>query len=101
MNRTVLDLVTVTPNGHLQVRLRREIVEDATGEVQGFAYQRTTIQVGADYNAVLATLNAALAKDSGSTIQDADWQRVRDIATATWTPAVVQAWAALQAAAMK
>ncbi len=92
--RTVVDQVTVTTSGHLEVRLRREIVENE--KVLAFEYHRTTIRVDEDCDATLAILNVHLTRDGYPPVENPSWQRIRDIAKVTWTSAIRKAWVEAQ-----
>lgn len=61
--RTTVDQREVTANGIIEVRLRKEIVEDC--KVLSFGYHRVVINPGEDVSAVLSPVHKDLADNYG------------------------------------
>ena len=57
IRRVSLDVVTPNPEGILELRFRKEEVEDATGQVVSFGYHRTTLEPGASLTELLTANN--------------------------------------------
>lgn len=61
--RTIVDQREVTASGAIQVRLRKEIVED--GKVISFGYHRLVVQPGDEVSDVLDPVHKDLADNHG------------------------------------
>lgn len=66
--RTVVDKREITESGVIQVRLRKEVVED--DNVLAFEYHRFCVSPGEDLSVILAAVNAHLLS-TGSLAVDA------------------------------
>ena len=76
--RTIVDQIEVTRDGHLQIRMRKQIVDGDV--VHEMGYHRTSIEPGGDCEKQLEMLNEHLEAMGYSTVSDKDWGRVRTIA---------------------
>lgn len=56
--RTIVDQHEITTNGIIQIRFRKELVED--GKVLSFEYHRTSLQPGEDLGELMSNVNAHL-----------------------------------------
>ena len=90
--RTVVDQREVTANGIIQIRFRKELVED--GRVLSFEYHRTSLRPGDDLDALMVHVNADLERMGGQTV--ADLEPVRRIVSAEHTAEVVKAFKDVQ-----
>lgn len=84
--RTVVDQREVTASGVVQIRLRKEIVQD--GKVLSYEYHRTSLQPGDDLDAQMAAVNAHLAAMGYPAV--ADYENVRRMVASEHTPSVVK-----------
>ena len=92
--RTVVDQREVTANGIIQIRFRKELVED--GKVISFEYHRTSLQPGEDIDALMAVVNMHLVKMGCEAVSD--YENVRRTAASEHTPDVIKAWGKQRAA---
>ena len=81
--RTIVDQIEVTREGHLQIRMRKQIVDGDTAHEMG--YHRTSVEPGGDCEKQLEMVNEHLEVMGHATVADAEWRRVRAIADAVST----------------
>lgn len=84
--RTIVDQREITANSIIQIRFRKEIVED--GKVLSFQYHRTTLQPGDDLDAQMAVVNAHLERMDCKPVED--YESVKRIVVAEHTKEVIQ-----------
>ena len=90
--RTVVDQREVIANGIIQIRFRKELVED--GKVLTSEYHRTSLQPGDDLDRQMNAVNAHL-KQMGCAVVDADGiESIRRIVDAEHTPERIAAFKA-------
>jgi hypothetical protein len=80
--RVILDQVETTAVGVVQLRFRKEIVED--GRVIGFEYHRTTLEPGIPLPAQMAAVNEHLGRMGWPAV--ADMSRAQRIVDVEHTP---------------
>ena len=90
MKRTIVDQVTVSPLGHIQIRFKLE--EDGV-----VTYLRTSLQPGSPLDLLLSEMDRNLVKNGWPTIALSDIALLQTRVAIEHTPEVV---AAFQAAAM-
>ena len=86
--RTVVDQREVMQSGIIQIRFRKEIVED--GKVLSYQYHRTTLQPGDDLDAQMRVVNAHLERMDCKPVED--YESVRRIVAAEHTAEVKAAF---------
>ena len=92
--RTVVDQVETTPGGTIQIRLRKEAVEE--GKVLSYEFHRTALAPGIPLDSQMAQVNAHLkGMDYPAVI---DVSRIQRIVAVEHTAAVVAAYRAKMAA---
>ena len=93
--RVILDQIEITASGIIQVRYRKEVVED--GNVLSFEYHRTSLRPGDSWPDLAASVDGDLIR-RGWTAQDiAGRARVNAVVNLEHTPAVIAAFRARQA----
>lgn len=90
--RTILDQVEVKNDGHVQVRLRKEVADG--DEVVAFEYHRTVVVPGGDSDAQMGAVNAHLDAMGWPAVNAADIAAVAKHVKAATTPATVAAYQA-------
>lgn len=93
---TIVDQVEVPRSGFVQVRMRKQILDD--GQVVAEEYHRTAIAPDASPDAQLADVNEHLESMGAAPVSSSDWDRVRTIAAAVHTDEVKAAYAKQMAA---
>jgi hypothetical protein len=87
--RTVLDQIECTASRFIQIRLRKEIVNEQ-GKVEATRYHRTAIAPGVPLSEQVAILNADLVNNYGyPALAAADVARIQAIVDVEHTPEVV------------
>lgn len=90
----IIEQIEVTSNGTVQVRMHK-ISSD--GDLIG--NHRTSLPPATDINAQVDAVNAHMATENYPAISDADVSKLTAICNAAWTPEVIAAYQAAQAAA--
>lgn len=91
IKRVIVDQVTILPNGVLQVRLQKQVVEDTTGEVISFRYHRTECEPFIPWNRQLDMVERAIERDGWPAIEQTGRDFVESHALLEQTPAKAQA----------
>lgn len=86
--KTVLDQIEVQPNGIVQARFLKQLVEN--GNVLSQEYHRTVVEPGVDVAAQMAVVNAHLQAMGCAPCQD--YKRLSDHVAVAQTPDVVAAF---------
>ena len=94
--RTVVNQREITNNGVIQIRLRKELVEDGT--VISFEYHRTCIEPGVDPDAQMRFVNEHLKSMGYPAVDEDGMDSIRRIVKVEHKPEVIRAWRDLQAA---
>lgn len=94
MKQLIIDQIEITNNGTVQVRMHKM---SSDGDLIG--NHRTSLPPATDINAQVAVVNAHMATENYSAISDADVVKLTAICNAAWTPEVIAAYQAAQAAA--
>lgn len=92
--------IEITEIGHIQVRLSKEICDDA-GNVIGYAeprWHRTAIEIGGDVDAQMQAVNAHLETMGFPAVSAEDISQIAAHSVVAWTPTKVAAWNAAKAA---
>ena len=92
--RTIVDQREITSNGIIQIRFRKEILED--GEVISFGYHRTSLRPGDDLSRLLIAINEHLARMSCVAVDEASVSSIQRIVDVEHTPEVVAAFKVAQ-----
>lgn len=87
--RVVLSQIEVTPNGTLQIRLDKQVVEDDA--VLSREYHRTVLEPGIKVDDQVGAVNAHLFLMGWPPIDEATVERIRRIAKVEHTRDVVKA----------
>ena len=95
--RTVLDQIEIKPNGFVQVRFDKQIVDG--GKVIAREWHRTAIAPDTDLDKQMAFVNTHLLSMGYPAVSDIG--RLRDHCKVAHTPAVVTAWKAARLAEAK
>ena len=90
--RTILGQIEIKPNGVVQVRLLKQIVEN--GGVLAQEPHRTIIEPGRDVDDVMAAVNLHLQSMGCATVEN--YQQLKDHVTLAHTDEVVAAFKAAQ-----
>jgi hypothetical protein len=94
MKRTVVNQREVTQSGVIQIRLRKEVVED--GNVIAFEYHRTCIEPGVDPDAHLALVNVHLNALGFPAVDEEGIDSIRRLVKAEHNARVIEDWKALK-----
>lgn len=86
--RTVVDQREVTANGVVQIRFRKEVLED--GKVVSFGYHRTALEPGEDLDAKMKLVNEHLQHMSCEPVSD--YESVSRLVAAEHTLDVIKAF---------
>jgi hypothetical protein len=98
--QTIIDQIEITRYGSIQIRFAKVVVED--DQVLVSEYHRTSIEPGGDIQAQMDAVNAHLTGSlKAAPVIAKDIAYINAIAGTAWTPEVVAAWRAKQAAAAK
>jgi hypothetical protein len=89
----IIDQIEVTNNGTVQVRMHKL---SSDGDLIG--NHRTSIEPAGNISAQIAAVNAHMATENYSAISAADVAKLTAICNAAWTPEVIAAYQAAQAA---
>ena len=89
----IIDQIEITNNGTVQVRMHKL---SSDGDLIG--NHRTSIEPGGNVDAQVAAVNAHMATENYSAISAADVVKLTAICNAAWTPEVIAAYQAAQAA---
>ena len=87
--RVILSQIEVQPNGTLQVRLDKQVVEDDA--VLSREYHRTVVEPGVKVDDQMAAVNQHLAAMGWPAADEAHVERIRRIAKVEHTAEVVKA----------
>jgi hypothetical protein len=90
----IINQIEVTSNGTVQVRMHKM---SSDGDLIG--NHRTALPPATDIDAQVAAVNAHMATENYSAISASDVYKLTAICNAAWTPAVIAAYQAAQAAA--
>ena len=91
--QTIVDQIEVGAGGFLQVRCALLGIEN---DVESRKYHRMTVKPGGDIDAVIAEVNTHLSSMGELPVNVADIVKVKNLATAAWTPEVIAAYKALK-----
>ena len=92
----VVDQIEATASRVIQVRFKKQVVED--GNVLSYEYHRTTLEPGVPAAEQAALVNAHLAQMGWPTVRAPDIARIQAIAQVEHTPAVIAEFRARRAA---
>lgn len=90
----LIDQIEITSNGTVQVRMQKL---SSDGDLIG--NHRTTLTPITDITAQVFAVNTHMATENFSPISEADVLKLTSICNAAWTPEVIAAYQAAQAAA--
>lgn len=97
MKKTIVHQIEITNEGHIQVRMQKQIIDGDTVHVLG--YHRTSVVVGGDVDAQMLAVNVHLAMLGLGTVAPGEIDEVKKYAEIAFTPEKVEAFRALQEAA--
>ena len=86
---TILDQIELTPSHIIQLRFRKQLVED--GKVLSSEYHRTALEPGVLLVSQLALVNAHLAAMGWPPVPASATGRIQAVVALEHTPAVIQA----------
>jgi hypothetical protein len=89
----IIEQIEITKDGTVQVRMHKL---SSDGDLIG--NHRTSLPPATDINAQIGAVNAHMAEENYSAISDADVAKLTAICNAAWTPEVIAAYQAQQAA---
>ena len=89
MKKAELDSVTVTREGHLEVRIAKCVNVD--GEEIFLGWHRTVVEVGGDVDAHMATVNAHLNTMGVNALPEESMAELKSYASIAATPQRLQA----------
>lgn len=90
MKRVIVDQIEIARDGHIQIRLKKQIIDGA--ETFDLGYHRTIVEVGGNVDAQVATLNAHLAQMGFPAIQAEEIADVKKYAAIAFTPQKITAY---------
>jgi hypothetical protein len=97
--RTIIDVIEITRIGHIQIRFRKELVED--GKVLSSDYHRTSIEIGGSIDQQMAAVNTHLQAMGWPAVETSEYAEVKEYAKIKWTPAKVAEWLQSKQAAIE
>ncbi len=92
IKRTIIDQIELTRSRIIQIRFRKEVVED--GNVLAFEYHRTSLPPGISLDDQMAAVNENLAAMGCARVEAGDIERIRAIVNVEHTPEVITAYRA-------
>jgi len=84
MKQTIIDQIEITREGHVQVRMRKLVVDGE--DVFDLGYHRTIVEIGGDLDKQMAEVNAHLTSMGFGSIASEEVNEVRAHAMVAWTP---------------
>lgn len=87
LKRTTMDQLRSNPTGHINIRFRKELIEQ--GVVLSSEYHRTSVDCGEDIDLQISAVNAHLAVLGDDPIKVSDIAQAKAHAAQRWTPEVV------------
>lgn len=90
MKRTIIDEITITREGHLNIRLRKQIVDGE--DIYDLGFHRTVVPVGGDVEEQFALVNQHLSEMGFEGIDIADLAQVKAITPIVFTPEKIAAF---------
>lgn len=84
MKITILDQIEITSEGHLNIRMRKQIVDG--GETFDLGYHRTSIECGGNCASQLQAVNEHLDKLGFGPISDDEIAQIKLHASIAFTP---------------
>lgn len=96
-SRTIVSQIEILrPSGAIQLEMKKQVLNDGVVIAEGF--HRTSFAPGTDIDDVKTKISAHLAELGAGPLVDADWSDIAAHAALAWTPDILAAWAAQQAA---
>lgn len=100
MNKqTVINGLAIDREGRISVSLSKEIVED-DGHIIAAGHHNFVLEPGEDIDARMEMISQSLVRDQKcAPVELTETAHLKDVASAVWTPEVIAAFQAAQAAA--
>lgn len=94
MKKTILDQIEVTKDGHIQIRMRKQVIDGDS--VFDFGFHRTFVECGGDVDKQMALVNAHLAQMGFGVISAKEIAEIKQHAQIAFTPDRIQAFKLLK-----
>lgn len=89
MKKTIVDQIEITKDGHIQIRMRKQIVDG--NAVFDLGFHRTSIECGGNVEAQMNAVNAHLANMGLGPVHDDEIDQIKSHAALAFTPEKIAA----------
>lgn len=90
MKQTIIDQIEITKDGHIQVRMKKQIVDG--DDVFDIGYHRTSIECGGDCDAQMAAVNAHLESMGNGQVSGKEIEEIKKHSKISFTPERIAAY---------
>lgn len=94
MKRTIIDQIEITKDGHIQIRMRKQVVDE--GSIFELGFHRTIIECGGNIDEQMILVNAHLNQMGFGSISEKEISEIKQHAQIAFTPGRIQAFQLLK-----